>query len=348
MFGAGVIEGFFGPEWSWESRHHFCETIQASGGGFYIYAPKRDPFLRKNWQQNHPAEMWAELQKLSKKCHSENIKFGLGLSPFEIHAHWNTQSKQILKDKILKLEDLDLDYFGLFFDDMCGSADLADKQAEIVEFTRSVTKKTLLFCPTYYSNDPILDKVFGTRAPDYLEKIGKNIATDVQIFWTGSKVIPSIITDNELIEVAGILRRKPFIWENFFANDGPKQCKFLKLKSFQGRSHATFEGSCGWALNLMNQASLSEILFHSSAQVLNKSVAPDEVFIAACRSLAGEGFASFVKKYAQVFSELGLDKMDSNLLTQIRSDLDMNNRFFNEIAQWLDGKYLVGPECLTD
>ena len=178
--GIGIIEGFFGPHWSWDSRDFICDFLAKNDSQFYVYAPKQDSFLRKNWMQDHPPDLWHKIQSLSQRCSAKKIAFGLGLSPFEIHDHWTAETKNSLREKILKLEDLDSKYLGLFFDDMKGSPDLADKQIEIVEFVRNITRQTILFCPTYYSDDPILDKVFGTRAPDYLEKIGKNISNEVE------------------------------------------------------------------------------------------------------------------------------------------------------------------------
>lgn len=72
-------------------------------------------------------------------------------------------------------------------DDMKGGPNLAETQIEIVEYVQCVTDKTILFCPTYYSDDPILDKVFGRRPSNYLEKIG-TLPQKVQIFWTGNFV----------------------------------------------------------------------------------------------------------------------------------------------------------------
>jgi len=137
--------------------------------------------LRKHWEQDHPLEVWKELKSLSSKCHRANVAFGVGLSPFEIHFQWNAKTKRLLKDKVTKLEELGITYLGLFFDDMKGLADLADTQLEIVNHVRGFTDKTLLFCPTYYSDDLLLDKVFGQRSPDYLQTIG-TLPTKIQIF----------------------------------------------------------------------------------------------------------------------------------------------------------------------
>lgn len=346
MIGIGLIEGFFGPEWSWESRHQFCENLRNYGGEFYLYAPKRDPYLRKSWTQDHPAEMWSELKRLSQKCHSQGLKFGVGLSPFEIHSQWNQENKQILKDKIKKLEDLDINYLGLFFDDMRGADDLADKQLEILSFVKSLTDRTILFCPTYYSDDPILDKVFGQRAPDYLEKIG-TLPKEIEIFWTGNKVIPPTISSQELDTVRAVLKRKPMIWENYFANDGPKQCKFLKMKPFEGRSPEALQSATGWAFNLMNQPSLSEILFAASVDALVKGTTPTAALHKMARKLAGDEFESLLEQYSSALNDQGLDKMEPTTKTEIIAALGQD-RFSGEIRAWLGGKYVVGPECLTD
>lgn len=338
----GLIEGFFGPEWSWQARHTFCERLPKYGGDTYLYAPKRDPFLRKSWTEYHPPDQWKKLKQLSATCAANRVDFGVGLSPFELHDHWNERTKARLKEKILKLEELDLKRFGLFFDDMRGAPDLAEKQIEIVEFVRTVTKQTILFCPTYYTDDPILDKVFGPRPNGYLEKIG-SLNLDVEILWTGSKVIPKVITAEELDAVALILKRKPFIWDNYFANDGPRQCKFLKLIPLEGRTSATMESAAGWIFNPMNQPALSELVFASACRSLQSG--DPAAFPSTLEMLAGPRFRAMVEAESRDLNELGLDKTDRK--TEILRQLGPT-RFDVDVRDWLEGKYVVGAECLTD
>lgn len=345
--GVGVIEGFFGPEWSWESRHQFCETISEQKAQFYIYAPKRDPYLRKNWTESHPKEMWTQLKNLRQKCRDLNVQFGLGLSPFEIHEHWDAQARQKLSNKISRLQELNLDYLGLFFDDMKGAPDLAEKQIEIVEFARSLTKTKLWFCPTYYSDDPILDKVFGQRPSGYLEKIS-GLSSEVEILWTGTKVISKVIAAEDLNQIAQILKRKPLVWDNCFANDGPKQCKFIRLRPFEGRDQKSFDAASGWALNLMNQPNLSEILFLSSLQVLKNGEVPRKAFQQALQQTVGSQIAGAIEGHEKTFNEMGLDQLNESLRSEIQKSIPPSNRFTKDVHDWLSGKYIVGPECLTD
>lgn len=348
----GLVEGFFGPAWSWVARQHMVRVLGLNRGDFYFYAPKRDRFLRKSWSENHPTAEWNELKLLRDICRESRVQFGLGLSPFEIHENWSTNTKELLKNKIYKLEELDFDILGLFFDDMKGSPDLAEKQIEIVAFVQNQTKKKILFCPTYYSFDPILDKVFGERPAQYLDLIGSHISADVDVLWTGQKVISPTITENDLQEVAKILKRKPFVWDNFFANDGPKQCKFLNLKSLTGRNHNAFLSSAGWAFNLMNQPFLSLALFLASTQLLINEVNGDEAFDTALLSQYGDEFGKMITHHRDVFTQVGLDRIDKNLKEQLITEFsqlsDKKNAAAYEIVKWLQGDYIVGAECLTD
>ncbi len=344
----GVVEGFFGPEWPWTDRHQFCEALRSYGGDFYIYAPKRDPYLRKDWTEQHPADWWNELKKLSRKCEVSGVEFGVALSPFELHTHWTTEMKAVLREKVLRLHDLGITYLGLFFDDMKGAPDLAAKQAEIVEFTRGLSSTKIIFCPTYYSDDPILDKVFGVRPVGYLSEIGRDMHLDVEICWTGRKVISPTIEGEELVEVAKVLRRKPFIWDNLFANDGPKNCKFLKIKPFSGRTRTAFENSSGWALNLMNQPALSQIVFASAGAVLKHDDNPDAALLSALEIIAGPQSGRMLAAFAMAVNEIGLDQIDPLTVNELRSALNPESPFEAEVLAWLDGRYIVGPECLTD
>ena len=52
---AGVIEGFYGiPLWDRESRLSYPSWLRDHGFSFYIYAPKNDVFLRKQWSDDWP------------------------------------------------------------------------------------------------------------------------------------------------------------------------------------------------------------------------------------------------------------------------------------------------------
>jgi hyaluronoglucosaminidase len=345
----GIVEGFFGPSWSHESRISFAPFLNKYGGKFYIYAPKRDPHLRKSWREGWSEEYLRQLQDLRDAFHSHQIKFGVGLSPFGLGSSITELDWAHLKNRFETLAALKIDYLGLFFDDMPATDDLLSVQTQVVKVAQTYFPQGLIFCPSYYSYDPILDKVFGQRPKGYVEGLKEAIPVGVDICWTGPKVISEEISRAHLEEVTQLLGRKPFIWENLYANDGPRNCKFLKLRYFTGRDDSLESCTSGVGLNLMNQPYLSKILYLSTVISLSEKIGPEEAFEKSCRTLCSEMLASFIIKNRVKFFEVGLDKISFDEKESFKIFLaSENSEFAQELVDWLNGEYIVGPECLTD
>ena len=152
-----------------------------------------------------------------------------------------------------------------------------------------------------------------------------------------------------LQEVKTLLGRKPFIWENLYANDGPRNCKFLKLRYFSGRDSSVLNETQAIGLNLMNQPYLSQITYLSSLWAMTKKLAPEVAFEKSCQELCSHDLAEFILKNRLTFLETGLDKITVDQKKCFLSDLDHDSSpIALEIKSWLNGDYIVGPECLTD
>lgn len=344
----GVVEGFFGPQWKMNDRMSFASFLSKHGGDFYIYAPKQDSHLRKLWRLPWASDYQKFLEGLVLNFHQAGVKFGMGLSPFGLGPELSQEDKAHLIEKLEIINKLKIDLLGLFFDDMPSNANLAATQIAVLNFVKKTFKGQIIFCPSYYTFDPILDKVFGARPPDYLARIAQGVSLDMSIAWTGPKVISPVIDQKHLAEVKSLLKRKPFIWENFFANDGPKNCKFLKLKPFIGRDKSTFEGTEAFGLNLMNQAQLSKILFLASKYVLDGNNSEDS-FKKAITELCSPEFREFLFMHRDLFLTVGLDNIDSaEKISFIKQLKNMDDPAAFEVQEWLQGKYLVDSDCLTD
>lgn len=345
----GVIEGFFGPQWPQEARLSYAEFLSSVGGDFYIYAPKQDPNLRKKWREKWTPDYLSHLKFLADTFHQYGIRFGVGFSPFGLGTTLSDEDKDSLKEKLEAMQDLKIDLLGLFFDDMPVTDNLAGTQIEALKVVQASFKGQIVFCPSYYTPDPILDKVFGARPPHYLEEIANGVSSDVSLAWTGPKVISPEIDADHLIETTKLLKRKPFLWENLFANDGPRNCKFLKLKPFAGRSKESFSHTEAFGFNLMNQPELSKILYLASRLVLVDGLSPEDAFIEALNRMCSTAFKSFILTHKESFSTKGLDNLSTEekdlLLKEVRQFSDKGAQ---EVIDWLEGKYLVGSECLTD
>lgn len=343
----GVIEGFFGPQWPLEDRKSYAAFLAQYGGGFYIYAPKQDPLLRKTWRNDWSVSYLTFLNSLSDLFHKEGVEFGVGFSPFGLDLGSN--DKEILTEKIKQLNSLKVNILGLFFDDMPVNDKLAENQIDALKLLKSQFNGKIIFCPSYYSDDSILDKVFGQRPLNYLEDIASGIPLDVSIAWTGPKVISPELTDDHLLEKTALLKRKPFVWENLYANDGPKNCKFLKLKPFSGRSKGSILNAEAFGFNLMNQAQLSKILFLSSKYVLEGESNVDMAFHNAIKKLCSHDFAEFLSKNSSKFLNQGLDQIGEDEKNKLILELTkFPDLAALEIVKWLKGEYVVGPDCLTD
>jgi len=114
----GIIEIFYGSPWEWQERIDFTAFVAQSGFDFYIYGPKADGSLRKNWQYLYNSEEFARLRQLRDGAHKNGLRFGVALSPYALHENFSQENKVKLASKVRMLDDLGLDLLGLFFDDM--------------------------------------------------------------------------------------------------------------------------------------------------------------------------------------------------------------------------------------
>lgn len=344
----GLIEGFFGPAWPERERLAMAPFLQEHQFDFYLYAPKADPFLRKKWREPWAADYKAKLKTYSQHFRAHGLKFGVGLSPFELHKMSTGEAKATLKEKLDQLEEAGLDKIGLFFDDFPVHEDLAQKQLEAIDIVKSLTKAHVIFCPAFYTPDPILEKVFGKRPERYFDEI-RTAPPEVDFCWTGPKVIPDEIPPEHLEETEKLLGRKPFLWDNLFANDGPRNCKFLKIRAPKSRNGAALAKAAGWAWNPMNQAALSRLVLLASKHCMLDRTGPEFALEQAIQELCPPGLASFVSEHKKEWLEQGLDKIDTGVKEAWRKELAaFDHPVAREISAWLAGEFVVGAECLTD
>lgn len=257
----GVIEGFYGKPWTQADRFDLLDFSQDHSLDFYIYAPKADAFLRRRWREPYPRENEEILREISDRALAAQVEFGIGFSPYEIYREWNSEARRILAERLRLFRDLKIKKLGLFFDDMKGDqAKLADLQAEVAHFTAEyLPDAQIILCPTYYSDDPVLDRMFGDRPALYLETLGRKLHPGIEVIWTGPKICSKEYPAAHLTQVSSALGRKLWLWDNYPVNDGPRMCPFLHLRPFTGRAGAIAPFVSAHGINPMNQASLSRI-----------------------------------------------------------------------------------------
>src|SRR5690606_15582159 len=123
------------------------------------------------------------------------------------------------------------DILCLLFDDMRGDIPhIARIQADLTRRATELSSASkVMLCPTYYSDDPVLEKVFGPRPQDYWPSLKREIDPEVDIFWTGPRVCSDSYPLAHLDEIAERLGRQPVLWDNYPVNDGAVKSRHLHL-----------------------------------------------------------------------------------------------------------------------
>lgn len=348
----GIIEGFFGRTWSMQERHDYAGFLQANGYHFYIYAPKGDAWLRRSWRQDWPAEMGDQLQALVNHYQSLGLDFGMGLSPFEIYKNYDSFARKQLQDKVESLNRMGIDILCVLFDDMQGNQpDLAQTQAAIVKDVLAQTSaKKVIMCPTYYSFDPKLEKLFGTMPDNYFQDLGRELPEQVDIFWTGPEICSTAYPQAHMEKVIQVLGRKPFLWDNYPVNDGADISRFLFTKAFTNRPDSLAQLTTGHSVNPMNQPWLSRIPLYSLplSYSQGRHYDPEKALQEGLTMLCGENLARQIAKDVECFQNEGLDNIDTTQSKQlIQQYSQYDSPYAKEIIAWLKGEYAFDKECLT-
>ena len=185
----------------------------------------------------------------------------MGLSPYELYRDFSGPDKADFVAKVRSLDEIGIDDLAILFDDTRGDVpDLAAREAEIVHTALAHTRASrVLMCPTYYSDDRMLDVVFGERPAGYLDDLGRRLDPRVGVYWTGEEICAREFSPGHLARVAESLGRKPTLWDNYPVNDGPRMSRFLHLRGFTGRPSAIGPHVAAHAINPALQPHLSLI-----------------------------------------------------------------------------------------
>jgi len=346
----GIIEGFYGRPWTWSERQETAAYLAPYGYRFYHYAPKADLYLRRRWQEPHPVEEAKGLADLSRKCRSLGMRFGVGLSPYEIYLDFNDNVREALTRKLAFLDEIGIDDLAILFDDMRGDVpDLAEKQAEIAHWLRERTAATrLLVCPSYYTDDPILDRIFGNRPENYLEELGRLLDPAIEILWTGEEVCSREFSPGHLARVSGQLRRKPFIWDNYPVNDGPRMSQFLHLRGFSGRPASMGAHISAHGVNPASQPVLSRVPALTLAESYERGDTYEygRALADAATTVLGADLARRVVADLLLLNDTGLDRLGGAAEKLRARYAAIDHPGAREIVDWLDGGYRITQEII--
>jgi hypothetical protein len=337
----GVIEGYFGRPWRHEDRKQVLTRLHELGYSWFHFAPKADPFLRRRWREPHPDAALAELADLSAHCRGLGMRFGVGLSPYEIYRDFGGPAKRAFMDKVRSLDAIGIEDLAILFDDTRGDvADLAAREAEIVHSAQANTRASrVLMCPTYYAEDRMLDVVFGERPRGYLQDLGRRLDPGVGVYWTGEEICAREFSPGHLARVADALGRKPTLWDNYPVNDGPRMSRFLHLRGFTGRRHTIAAHVAAHAINPALQPKLG--LIPAATLVASYREGDGYAYMRAFReaacALAGEPLASMLEEDLFALQDRGIDALGDDRARLRARYAAVAHPMAAEVVRWLDG-----------
>ncbi len=345
----GIIEGFYGRPWSWDEREATIAWLQPHGYRFYLYAPKVDFHLRRRWQEDHPRETADALARLSARCAELGVRFGVGLSPFEVRE-FGAAEREALGRKLAFFDAIGVRDLAILFDDMRGDVPhLAERQLEIVDWAAGRTAADrVIVCPSYYTDDPVLDRVFGQRPAGYVEALGAGLDERIEVFWTGEEVCAVQFSPGHLRRVADRLGRRPFLWDNYPVNDGQRMSQYLHVRGFTGRPAEMAGLIAAHGINPALQARLTCI----PALTLVESYQRGDEYeygaatLRAAQQVMGEELGMRLYEDVLVLQDVGLDRLEEK--EQMIRDrwTGVDHPAAREIIAWLDGAYRITEEIV--
>ena len=340
----GIIEGFYGQRYSPQERSYLFDFCAQHGYRFYIYAPKEDAQLRATWQQPLSEDYRNFLSTMAADAHARQLDFGVALSPLSLTANFAAQRDTLVTQVKELCAATQCEIFCLLFDDMVkDSEDVGKAQNEVIATVEALLPehvKHFIICPSYYCDDPILDKLFGQCPEHYFSDLTAGLPERVEIFWTGPKVLSEDITPEYIDEVTARLGRKPFIWDNYPVNDGKKICQYLFLSKFHGRQglagHVT-----GHAVNPMVQPLLST-LAEVTLPLIYEGKSPEEIngaHLKQARALFGAA-TSLIIKYDNfnLLTKVGRDHLSEQDKARFLEFCAMDDKpALKELADFIQG-----------
>ncbi|MBX3421928.1 MAG: beta-N-acetylglucosaminidase domain-containing protein [Pirellulaceae bacterium] len=227
---AGVIEGFYGPPWSRAERLGLLDQMVQGGLNTYMYAPKDDLNHRALWRQCYDEQQAATIRQLIFDCSHREIRFIYALSPGLDIRFSSSEEMYRLQLRLAQMMELGCKHFALLFDDIPDAMHEDDRQQfgsfaaaqceitnELLRWVREqLSDAQFAFCPTPYCSRMQRRNLGGA---DYLQTVGRQLNSEIDVFWTGPEIISREITVDHIRHMQALLRRKPLIWDNLHAND---------------------------------------------------------------------------------------------------------------------------------
>jgi hyaluronoglucosaminidase len=350
---AGIIEGFYGTPYGTRTRHAMMRMARILGLSFYAFAPKNYEPLRKRWAVSLPGEDCEPLVLAASQAHTIGLKFAFGISPLGLSSDLGA-GLGIFKDRVrFFMEITHADFACLLFDDVPNSMpDLGKRQNAVIRAMEEALEGNaeIWVCPTTYSDDPILERLFGPTPQMYFDDLQAGIGDEVRFLWTGPKVLSKGFSKKDIDRADSLFPGRTVIWHNSPVNDGKARAGKLFTEPYEGMSACNEPRVGAVAVNPMTEGVLSMIQISTLVPALEGF---DASVLKMLRNEAAYGLlgprAMEMLKIMSRISATGLERAGAQDLHALRSlSMEQSGSLAcQEIISFLDGRHAFDPACLT-
>ena len=254
-----MIEGFYGPPWTWEARLEVAAWCADRGMTDYVYAPKDDPKHRERWQDPYDPDELAGFEHFAAEA---RLGLGFAISPGLSMEYDASADRTALAAKVDQVVAVGARLVVLALDDIpFGGGAQGEAHARVTTWLADhlAGRADLVLVPTEY---------VGTRPSPQLEALAQGVPSSVPIAWTGRAVVNDTITvaDAEA-RTASLAGRRPLLWDNYPVNDGVMGDR-LFVGPLRGREPGLAAACSGYLANPMEQARASLLPLASIAAFL--------------------------------------------------------------------------------
>ena len=368
----GIVEGFFGPLWSMSHRASLFEFGARRGMNTYLYAPKDDPYHREHWTKPYPDGEWKGLLNLNDLARRYHIDFVYGFHPGKGLCFTAQDPLECLLTKATRFYEAGVRTFAILFDDIPSRLEHTEDQKEfdgslakaegiwlkniLAQQPTSWTDVEWWICPSYYTEDPLLARSFGSFEQSFLEILADNLPQTVACFWTGPSVVSKTISLAHVRKVIRKLKHPVILWDNYPVNDLSMSTE-MHLAPLTGRDPRLPEQVYGYLNNPLLQETLSFIplatCFDYAADPAGYD--PEESWVRAISERFGDDTLAYWQALREFCERANRSKNKNRLQLspKQRSALELAHRYilknqgkrwFEEFRPWLN---LLGKTLST-
>lgn len=316
----GVIEGFYGRPWTQTQRLDLLPFLAATGFNTFVYAPKDDPLVRRDWRVPYSGEALAKLTALVDASASLEIDFISCLSPGLSIEYSSDKDLAHLNAKFWSLSELGVTSFGLLLDDI---PDLLQHERDLNAFPDLVAAHVhligrvfaalppgsqLTVCPTQY---------WGYGDEEYISRLGKGLDPRIDIFWTGRAICSPALDLWDAATVARSAQRPVTFWDNYPVNDVAMTHE-LHVGPYRNRDPHLFRFSRGIVANAMELYESSKVALATIGDYLTdpSGYDPETSWERAIALVAGPDDARAYRLFADNVRSSCLAETDAPLVTR--------------------------------